>query len=318
VQENELGFDLYHTTFESIIDDPICKGSTRSIVIREGITMLKAELTFFHDTEIEMKSTQPQVGFVFFLKGLSTAYINELNNKKADYSISLSPRTSLIYANASSGGPQHYPSSKPLQALYIHFSYPSFKELVGESLQDLPNELYHALANNEGSYRYATPMSKELLTLSYSLFDNPFKGKSGEFYTEAKVIELLAHQVDVLLKANDEQVTPISSLNNKEIEKIDFCYRELQEDLSQPPSVIELAKRSGLSVYRLKNGLRQRYGHSVSGLLTELRMLKARELLEKGKHNVSEVATEVGYSSLGTFSNAFSEKFGRRPSTYIK
>jgi AraC-like DNA-binding protein len=47
-------------------------------------------------------------------------------------------------------------------------------------------------------------------------------------------------------------------------------------------------------------------------------MLKAKELLEKGAHNVSEVAVEVGYASLGSFSNAFFERFGLRPSAYRK
>jgi len=47
--------------------------------------------------------------------------------------------------------------------------------------------------------------------------------------------------------------------------------------------------------------------------LQEYRMEKAREELEKNMHSVSEVAENIGYSSLGSFSNAFVNQFGIRP-----
>jgi AraC-like DNA-binding protein len=92
----------------------------------------------------------------------------------------------------------------------------------------------------------------------------------------------------------------------------------MENNLSNPPSLIKLAKESGLSVYRLKNGLRIRYGNTPFKLLTEMRMLKAKELLLRGEANIGEVAQEVGYSSVGSFSNTFFERFGVRPSTYKK
>jgi AraC-like DNA-binding protein len=161
-------------------------------------------------------------------------------------------------------------------------------------------------------------MPKPVLALCYSLINNPFTSKSREFYTEAKVFELIAHQVDTLLTPSKESIMLSPPLSKIEEEKIDYCYEQLQKDLNQPPSLLELAKGSGLSVYRMKNGFRQRYGDTPFRLLTEMRMIKAKELLEKGNQNVSEVAMEVGYSSLGTFSNAFFERFGLRPSSYKK
>src|SRR4028118_1362626 len=103
----DLGHNLYHSTFESIIDEPTCKGNTKSIRIREGITFLKASLTFQQDTEVEMMSTQPQVGFCFFLKGSSIAYIHNVNDTAGvDFALHLSDRTAYIYAHESSRGHQ--------------------------------------------------------------------------------------------------------------------------------------------------------------------------------------------------------------------
>jgi AraC-like DNA-binding protein len=319
VQEAELGYNLYHSTFESIIDEPYCKGSTKSIRIREGITFLQVEITFMQDTEVEMMSTSPQVGFGFCLKGPSTAYVKDLYNKKdADFAMHLSNCTSYIYANPSSSGHQHFWANKTLQGLYIHFSYESFKELITDSLHELPIDLQSTLNHSRGSYLFFGAMPKPVLALCYSLINNPFTSKSREFYTEAKVFELIAHQVDTLLTPSKESIMLSPPLTKIEEERIDYCYEQLQKDLNQPPSLLELAKGSGLSVYRMKNGFRQRYGDTPFRLLTEIRMIKAKELLEKGNQNVSEVAMEVGYSSLGTFSNAFFERFGLRPSSYKK
>jgi transcriptional regulator GlxA family with amidase domain len=126
----------------------------------------------------------------------------------------------------------------------------------------------------------------------------------------------MAYQIDALLNPEVVQRRFSPPLTKAEEGKIDGCYEALQQNLSNPPSLLELAKSSGLSVYRLKNGFRQRYGDSPFRLLTELRMLRAKELLEKGEVNVSEVAIEVGYTSLGTFSNTFYARFGVRPSSY--
>lgn len=319
LQGDDLGYSLYHSTYESVIDEPICRGTTKSIKIREGITFLQLKITFFQDTEVEMISVQPQVGFGYCLKGSTTAYVQQVGDQQgADYGLHLSDRTAFIYANPSSSGYQHFWAHQDLQTMYIHFSYDSFKELMGDALESLPREFVHALNSVSGSYLYLTTISNAIYSLCHTLINNPFTGKSREFYTEAKVIELIAHQVDAILKpeiASDNLLRPFTT---EEEEKLAFCYEALQVNLSSPPSLLELAKKGGLSVYRLKNGFRQKYGDTPYRLLTELRMLKSKELLEKGTYNVSEVAMEVGYSSLGTFSNAFFEKFGLRPSAYKK
>jgi AraC-like DNA-binding protein len=318
VAAQELGFDLYHTTFQSIIDDPICKGSTQSVQIREGITFMHLELTFHQDTEVEMFSTQPQVGFGFCLKGHSTAYVKEVGGQRSELAIHYADRTTFIYANPSSSGYQHFWKDKALQAFYIHFRHDTFKELIGEALQELPIELFTTLHTGKGSYLYLAPMSHELHVLCLNLRHTSFKGKSREFYIEAKVMELIAYHVDTLLHPGVNLSAVYPPLSKWEEKQIDQCYRQLQKNVSHPPSLLELAKGSGLSVYRLKNGFRARYGDTPFQILTELRMLHAKALLEKGELNVSEIALEAGYSSLGTFSNTFFERFGLRPSAYKK
>jgi AraC-like DNA-binding protein len=314
--EAELGYDLYHTTFESTIQEPICTGQTRSIQIREGTTFMQLEFTFHQDTEVEMFSKQPQVGFGFCLNGHSTAFVHTIDSRPSDLALHYADRTTFIYANTSSSGYQQFWKDKTLRAFYIHFSYDTFSEMIGDALLELPRELQSSLTTGKGSYVYMAPMPRELHALCLATQHNPFTGKSREFYTEAKAIELIAYQVDALLRPGGAFQPIQPPLTQQEEQKIDACYEQLQNHLSMPPSLLELAKQCGLSVYRLKNGFRARYGDTPFRILTELRMLQAKSLLEKGELNVSEIAFEVGYQSLGTFSNTFYERFGTRPSTY--
>ena len=47
-----------------------------------------------------------------------------------------------------------------------------------------------------------------------------------------------------------------------------------------------------------------------------VRMIKAMELLMSTDKNVSEVAFDVGYSSIAAFSNTFQQLFNVRPSDF--
>jgi AraC-like DNA-binding protein len=109
-----------------------------------------------------------------------------------------------------------------------------------------------------------------------------------------------------------------------------FCHRQqrvaqeraekvvviLRESLCEPPSLEELGRRVGCSPFYLSRIFSQQMGRTISQHLRQLRMERAAELLHAGKHNVTEVAMEVGYSSSSHFSVAFHETFGCCPGLY--
>ena len=57
---------------------------------------------------------------------------------------------------------------------------------------------------------------------------------------------------------------------------------------------------------------------STSIFIRRIRLNKAKEMLEKGELNVSEVAYEVGFKNPKYFSQTFSEEFGFPPSKLVK
>jgi AraC-like DNA-binding protein len=60
----------------------------------------------------------------------------------------------------------------------------------------------------------------------------------------------------------------------------------------------------------------EEFGHGLRMLISEIRMMRAMELLVKGDSSVETVARTVGFNSLGSFSAAFSERVGLSPGEF--
>ncbi|MBG8556108.1 ATP-binding protein [Hymenobacter guriensis] len=83
-------------------------------------------------------------------------------------------------------------------------------------------------------------------------------------------------------------------------------------------SAAELARRLGLSERTLYRRLGELAGLTPAAWLRELRLNKARQLLEAGDvGSVAEVADAVGFASARYFSTCYTERFGRRPIDYL-
>jgi AraC-like DNA-binding protein len=87
---------------------------------------------------------------------------------------------------------------------------------------------------------------------------------------------------------------------------------------SKPPTLTELSKLIGLNSNKLKKNFKELFGIPVYKYIHEERLNKAYELLCINEKTVQEVAWEVGYESLSSFSNAFQKKFGLRPNEIKK
>jgi AraC-like DNA-binding protein len=84
----------------------------------------------------------------------------------------------------------------------------------------------------------------------------------------------------------------------------------------RPVSLSDVAAQANLSPYHFLRVHKRAYGETPHEFLTRLRIEKAKTLLAKGSHNVTEACFEVGFSSLGSFSNLFAYRVGLPPSEY--
>src|SRR5215212_8772647 len=83
-----------------------------------------------------------------------------------------------------------------------------------------------------------------------------------------------------------------------------------------PVSLPDVAAHANLSPYHFLRVYRQAYGETPHEFLTRLRIERAKTLLAKGSHNVTEACFAVGFTSLGSFSTLFAYRVGLSPSEY--
>jgi AraC-like DNA-binding protein len=86
----------------------------------------------------------------------------------------------------------------------------------------------------------------------------------------------------------------------------------LEQNLAAPPSLADIARKSGVCVTCLTEKFRKQFGTTVFGYLRQRRLEQAKELMTRHGLSASEAAWEVGYSSLSSFHRAFMAKYGAR------
>jgi AraC-like DNA-binding protein len=99
-------------------------------------------------------------------------------------------------------------------------------------------------------------------------------------------------------------------------ERVDKVMALLRKHLVEPPSLENIGKQVGCSPFHLSRTFSAETGFTIPQYLRRVRMERAAELLQSGKHNVTEVALAVGYSSLSHFSQTFCQTMGCCPGLY--
>lgn len=92
----------------------------------------------------------------------------------------------------------------------------------------------------------------------------------------------------------------------------------LSQNIKEPVSVTDLAKKVNLSPSRLAHLFKEQTGDSMIGTWNKMRLKQAARLLELTSRQVTEIAEDVGFQSPDYFTSKFKQYFGVSPSTYRK
>lgn len=101
--------------------------------------------------------------------------------------------------------------------------------------------------------------------------------------------------------------------HESEREKIHEARRILEESIDQPVTIRELSRRVAMNECYLKKGFKTLTGKTINEFQQDLRITRAKELLQQQGQTVSDVASALGYSSISHFSTAFKKATGMKP-----
>ena len=106
----------------------------------------------------------------------------------------------------------------------------------------------------------------------------------------------------------------LSSIDEKFIAKVtEIIEKHISEEEF---SMEDLGKELGMSRMQIYRKLKALTGKSASRYIKSFRLVKAKEILNEGNENISEVAYSLGFGSPAYFSRCFKEEFGYPPSEF--
>jgi AraC-like DNA-binding protein len=99
-----------------------------------------------------------------------------------------------------------------------------------------------------------------------------------------------------------------------------FAIRRVRDHLdrhyTEPLTLNDLARLSGMSRFHLVRTFRTAYGETPIRYLSRRRIERAQDLLRYANLTVTEICVAVGFTSLGSFSSRFSALVGESPTAY--
>jgi AraC-like DNA-binding protein len=236
--------------------------------------------------------------------------------------VGASARTKRDYMPGTSGyySLEDHPLSATRQAndhhqfVTLEFSRKNLQRQLEHCEPDLDTQMRTAVFphNNEPVVSPPQPITAEQRNVVGTLLQPPVPKAAQALWYQSKALELMAH---FLFTPRDPE---FFCMRQKRVarERVERAKELLALNLTEPPTLEMLGQEVGCSPFYLSRIFSREVGLTIPQYLRNLRMERAAELLRTGRYNVTEAATEVGYSSLSHFSKAFCETIGCCPVLY--
>ncbi len=159
------------------------------------------------------------------------------------------------------------------------------------------------------------PITTQGIILAQQIRSPTVSNEIKKIFIHGHAISLLTFELGHLF-SDDSGKTEKFGRKDKEITRL--AREILFQQFNSPPSVEQLSKRVGTNQFKLKKLFRHFFNNTPYGVLLEIRMNKAYQLLESSHCHVNIAADYVGYHHASNFSTAFTKFFGVSPKSISK
>ena len=278
---------------------------SEEIQVQDGFNVIKLE-----NVDKDILNFSKEVDSTFIQLHFCLSEVGKLHFGP-HYAIEVKAENSLLLYNPN----QNLPINLSLQpkTKYVIFVvsikvFHSFFSQVAELIHFLDEE------NKDKKYYLDKPLTPSEILVLNQLFNDQNSNSLSSLYVKGKVYELLSLYFN-RSQENDQACPFLDDEDN--VEKIKKAKQIIIENISEPPTLQELADTIGLTLSKLKEGFKHIYGESVFNFLLDYKLEYARKMLLSKKHNVSEISLLIGYSTPSHFISAFKKKYGTTPKQYI-
>ncbi len=187
-------------------------------------------------------------------------------------------------------------------------------ERLPDIIPRLPYEVAEFIAGRpRGVYHEIVPLRADMARAAAALLACELTGSLRQLYAEARAFELLTLSMQALLDAEQGLERRDSGLTTGDTDRLASARGILEKQFLQPPTIAALARDIGMNEAKLMRAFKLVYGRTIFDFTQQLRMERAKKLLEVSELSVTEIALEVGYEYSSNFTTAFKRHFGITP-----
>lgn len=278
---------------------------TKEISVESGFKLVKINNTSDEVINYKKPVDSTFIQLHFCLQNSSTLKFGP------HYSIDIKENNSLLLYNPNQSLPINInlkQNSKHVIFIISIKVFHSFFSQVANLIHFLDEE------NKDKKYYLDKELSPSEIVVLNQILKEQIHDSLQNLYTKAKVYELLS----LYFNKNEETDQSCPFLDDEEnVDKIKKAKQIIIENMSEPPSLNELAKLVDLPLQKLNDGFKHIYGDSIFNFLFDYKLEYARKMLMSKKYNVSEIGLQVGYSTASHFIAAFKKKYGTTPKQYM-
>ena len=209
----------------------------------------------------------------------------------------------------SSIGERQYQAHKPTMQLRFALNKSWLDRYFGEVRTA---QLFNTNGTQLLSYQ---PISPQAMCAAQQLLNYNTARETSRLFMHGQAMSLLAFE---LIPLSEDKRRNLTRWDRKDAAFAKLARDILLNEFKNPPSIEQLSRRVGTNQCKLKQLFHHFFNNTPYGLLLEIRMTNAYQLLESTQCLVSVAAEMVGYSHASNFSNAFIKYFGISPKAISK
>ena len=184
------------------------------------------------------------------------------------------------------------------------------------SLDDELEQLFKDIEAS-GAFYYNGNYSLNIADILNQMIDFTAENFTRKLFLEGMAYQILTHQILQYLDDKKDEGNR-TLLRSSELKQIHHVSSLIENNISQIPTVENLAKEAGLNINKLQEGFKKLYGATVNNHVQKKRLDAAYNLLTSTDLSISEIVNAIGLSSKSYFSKIFKEKYDISPSEFRK
>ncbi len=174
------------------------------------------------------------------------------------------------------------------------------------------DDIIHELIQQKKEFYHFCESDQEINTLLRKVFNHAIFNLAGMIELEGMIKLLIARFLQKVMKKEQIEGAGVQSRYNTD--RAIQAREMIISNLTDKPNLDTLSRELGTNRVTLQKEFKQQFGDSIYQFYINIRLESAKEMLESGEYNVSEVSDSLGYMSLGQFSKSFQKQYGCNPS----